>query len=90
MERSSSSPDKFPRRIRVTDLQVGDAWRREVHSWTVAILVEPITVDPDYNAPVTRYVMHGVKKGLVWANSFGRESVWLLARLEEVQSPIEE
>jgi len=85
-----SSQIDFPRRIKVQDLQVGDAWRRDVHSWTVAILIEPISIDPEYQAPVTRYVMHGVKKGLVWANSYGAESVWLLARIEDVQSDVEE
>ncbi len=70
--------------MRVNELRVGDAWRRDVHSWTVAILVEPISIDQEYQAPVTRYVMHGVKKGLVWANSYGVESVWLLARMDDV------
>ncbi len=81
---TKTSPDspEFPRRICVQDLQVGDAWRRNVDSWTVAILVEPISIDPQYQAPVTRYVMHGKKSGMVWANSGGREMVWLLARSE--------
>lgn len=72
---------EFPRRIKVSELQVGDAWVRNVYSWTVAILLQPITIDPEYEAPVTRYYMQGVCEGLIWANSQGQEMVWLLARV---------
>lgn len=86
MARSSSSRNEFPRRVKVTDLRVGDAFRRDVYSWTVAILVEPIGFDHEYQAPVARYVLHGKKQGMIWANTGHSESIWLLARMEDVQS----
>lgn len=88
MAKSSSltEANKFPRRIKVTDLRVGDAFRRDVYSWTVAILLEPVGFDHEYQAPVTRYVLHGKRCGLIWANTGHYESVWLLARMEDVQS----